>query len=132
MEDNGYVLGTQGGRGAKLIRTVPDTTIHVNSVLLDPAFPSQFVVAAPYPNPFNSTVTIRYSVGAQGLAPLRLGIYDTNGREVAEIDPPYPPCNSRGGLQSLVWNASGVLAGQYIIKLANGNYSATKTVTLIK
>ena len=132
MDDGGYVLGGDNGGPACLIRTKPDTT-HVNNVvaLIDPAFPSQVVVGAPYPNPFNSTTTIRYSGGLE-TATTRLAVYGLDGRLVAEFDPPYPPCNSRGGLQTVLWNAAGVPAGQYIIKLANGNYSATKTVTLIK
>jgi len=146
MEDGSYTLGGANSWGSCLIRTKPDTT-HVGNevVLLDPAFPSQFVVGAPYPNPFNSTTTITF--GLDKSAPTRLAVYGLDGRVVAElldkrgrmsyteegkITPPTPPAIAGGDSRTAIWNAAGVPAGEYLIRIDTGASSATRKVVLVK
>jgi hypothetical protein len=80
-----------------------------------------------YPNPFNSSTTI--SFGLDKSAPTRMAIYDIQGKPVAEIN---PPCNSRGGLQSVVWDASSSPAGSYFVRIEAGGVFKTERVILVR
>ncbi len=98
------------------------------------------------PNPFNSTLLIRYDVGAQGLAPLQLAIYDLSGREVvrqvdggSSVNPlrltGRNSADRRGSAEetsSATWNASSVPAGVYLVRLQTGQEVSTKKVVLIR
>jgi len=89
------------------------------------------------PNPFNSTVTIRYAGGLETAA-TRLGVYDVNGREVfsAATDPKSsgkipPPAIAGGDSRTLVWDASASPAGIYFVRLqAGGETRTVKTVLM--
>jgi hypothetical protein len=113
---------------------------HEASVPVDLPSAFDFQLSA-FPNPFNSSTTI--SFGLDKSATTRLAIYDIQGKPVAEIDPPYPPCNSRGGLQSanlssggglqsVNWDASRSPAGLYFCKVVAGGQIATTKVILVK
>ncbi len=98
------------------------------------------------PNPFNSMLVIRYDVGAQGLVPLQLAIYDVSGREVvslvdggSSVNPPWlterNSADRRGSPEetsSATWNASLVPAGVYLVRLQSGQDVSTKKVVLIR
>jgi len=87
-----------------------------------------------YPNPFNSSITIKFAVGAQGLAPLRLAIYDLSGREVAEL------LDGRGVLQyaptagqhKVVWNAAGMPSGIYFCRMEAQGFSRSMKMLLVR
>jgi len=96
--------------------------------------PSSFSLSA-FPNPFNSSTRISFSLGARHAVPLRLAIYDLSGRLVADLLP------GRGGSRtaptksvehSVVWNADGLPGGIYIIRLESGNETRTMKTLLIK
>lgn len=66
-----------------------------------------------YPNPFNPSTVIGFDVGAKGLSPVRLAVYDILGREVAVLaDGMYSP-----GAHSVRFDASGLPSGVYIYRL---------------
>lgn len=73
--------------------------------------PESLTLASLYPNPFNSTTTIRYTLPA--LAMTRLSVFDLNGREVARLAEGLMPA----GDHSLEFNAQGLTAGLYIVAL---------------
>ena len=93
--------------------------------------PQEFSLSA-FPNPFNSTTTISFSVGAYCNTPLRLAIYDINGRIVADL------LDGRGvsrnaptaGEHKIVWDASGVGAGIYFVRLEAGKILTQKVVLI--
>ena len=108
-----------------------------------PLEPSTFSLTA-FPNPFNSTVTISYSVGLETDA-TRLGIYDLTGSVVADLSP-HTGVNTprltpgetadRGGSAAgkgkVVWNASDIPAGIYFVNLTQNNHSIQKKLILMK
>jgi len=101
----------------------------------EPTRPDFFSLASPYPNPFNSTTRIGFTVGAQGLAPLRLCVFDPLGRRVAELwngHPPLVPPASGGGKYSVVWDAAGVPAGEYLIRLQAGEETEVARVQVVR
>jgi hypothetical protein len=79
-----------------------------------------------YPNPFNSTATISYSL--QGSGRIELTIHNIAGQRVATL--------ASGGLSAgrhrTVWDASGVSSGVYFARLSDGNRSLGLKITLLK
>ncbi|MFC1585399.1 Ig-like domain-containing protein [Fibrobacterota bacterium] len=77
-----------------------------------------------FPNPFQGATTIRYSVprGPDGLMPVRLDIYDLQGRLVKEV----VNSNQISGMYTSIWNGldnrgKKVPAGTYIYRLKAGD-----------
>jgi hypothetical protein len=64
---------------------------------------------------------------------VNLSIFDPLGRRVAELIPtglvngPYA-----GGKSSVVWDAAGMPAGQYIVRLQAGNQQLSQRLSLVK
>ncbi len=92
--------------------------------------PLVFDLAPNYPNPFNPQTTIRYSVGWQQNASVRieLNIYNILGEKVAVLF----SGRKQPGVYKAVWNASGYPSGVYIVRFstANGYYKARKIILL--
>jgi len=95
----------------------------------DPLQPTAFALFA-FPNPFNSSVTISFTAGAQGLAPLRLAIFDISGRLVTDLTAAASP--QAAGMHKVVWDASSVGAGIYFVRLETGAEVKTKKLLFIK
>ena len=68
-----------------------------------------------YPNPFNSTVSIRY--GRWDLSPVSVQIFDLKGRTVKRFGDDEI---SRIGRSVLEWNADGLAAGIYVVSVTAG------------
>jgi len=88
-----------------------------------PAQPASFEVAAPYPNPFNPSVTVPYSVPDAG--EVGIHVYDTLGRLVQENRLQVQAGRHRATFKASPEMASGV----YWMKLDHAG--ATRTVKLI-
>jgi agmatine/peptidylarginine deiminase len=85
-----------------------------------------------YPNPFNPTTTISFSI-ADKTAPTKLTIYNLKGQQISQL------VNETlaAGQHSIVWNgtdASGnnVASGVYFYKLSNGDFVDNKKMILLK
>lgn len=92
----------------------------------DEILPNSFHLSDPYPNPFNPSTTIRYSVEAIHDSQLR--IYDISGRLVESlVNESLEP-----GSYEFQWNAQFLASGLYFITLTSGNFSQTKKVLLLK
>jgi hypothetical protein len=83
----------------------------------DTLHPSLFTLHSAFPNPFNSSTTIRFSTGSQA-APTRLAVYGIDGRLVEEFNGKWKMEN--GTEHSVVWNAEGLPGGIYLIRLESG------------
>jgi len=80
-----------------------------------------------YPNPFNPTTTIRFSVETQHAVSL-LQIFDIKGRLVETlIDRIIKPGNHK-----IQWDASNYSSGIYFAKLKTGNQVQTEKLVLVK
>lgn len=102
----------------------------VNSVNDDGAVPTRFSLRA-FPNPFNPSTTIHYSIPEQHEVMLR--IFDLLGREVLTIAEGI----KTSGTHSVKWNGkssagNSVVAGMYVIRLSAGNYQATAKIMMVK
>ena len=88
-----------------------------------PEFP---VLNKAYPNPFNSSTAIAYSLPESG--DVKLVVYDVLGREVARLVDGY-----RGaGYHRVVFDAPHLYSGVYFYRLQTGSFVASRQVTFLK
>jgi len=88
--------------------------------------PDDFVIAEAYPNPFNSSSTITFSL--KDAKELKIAIYDLQGREVALLH----EGQQSAGIHTVTWKASGQASGVYICKLEAGSISKSIKLSLIQ
>ncbi|MCI0692806.1 FG-GAP-like repeat-containing protein [candidate division KSB1 bacterium] len=94
--------------------------------------PDDYHLEQNYPNPFNPSTTISFSLPLNKR--ISLSIYNMNGQEIKKLidDADYNP-----GTHSVQWDATDdqgnpVASGVYIYRLVYGNFSKTKTMTLVR
>ncbi len=95
--------------------------------------PDMLYLAPPFPNPFNSTTTITFSLspsagrgGIQG--GVRLAIYDLTGRLVTNL---LGSTGVSAGTHKVIWDAGDLSAGVYLVRLeANGQTRIQKLILL--
>ena len=92
----------------------------------EPVIPDKITLYPAFPNPFNPTTTIRFSVEKSNLLSLR--IYDITGRLVDELVNGELPA----GEHEVTWNASHLSSGMYIVKLTSLGYQQIQKVVFIK
>ena len=85
-----------------------------------------FSITSLYPNPFNPTTKVDYSVEQAGN--LRLSVYNILGQEVAVLHNGF---QTEGSYQA-VWNAGELASGVYYINMMMNGYTETKKAVLVK
>ena len=93
--------------------------------------PVMYGLQGSYPNPFNPSTTINYSVETEGLTSLI--VYDMMGREIKSLVSGYLTPNH----YSVVWNGKDnadrqVPSGIYLYRLTSGEFTDMKKVMLMK
>jgi Secretion system C-terminal sorting domain len=88
--------------------------------------PAKFSLEQNFPNPFNPTTTINYSIKYNGSVQLR--VFDILGRKVTEL----VNKTQQAGDYSVTFNASKQPSGIYFYVLKSGNFSETKKLLLLK
>jgi hypothetical protein len=92
----------------------------------DDPIPEVLALMPNFPNPFNPSTTLRFTVPQR--ADLVLTVYDLLGREVAK-----PAAGTFGpGTYSVVWDARGMASGAYVARLTGGGASATRMMVLAR
>ena len=86
----------------------------------------EFALGRNFPNPFNPTTTIPFSLASKTHATLR--IYDILGRELVTLVDELIPA----GHFSVVWNAGRVSSGVYFYRLTAGSFVETRRFVLLK
>jgi photosystem II stability/assembly factor-like uncharacterized protein len=85
-----------------------------------------FALYPNFPNPFNSSTAITYSLPRS--SHVTLSIYNTLGQSVAILADGYQPA----GTFTTVWNAEGCASGVYIVRMVTGATVATRKALLLK
>lgn len=88
--------------------------------------PSEFSLEQNFPNPFNPTTQIKYSVKENGLVTLK--VYDVLGKEVAAL------VNEEkdAGEYNVTFDAGRLSSGIYFYTISANNFQQTKKMLLIK
>jgi hypothetical protein len=88
--------------------------------------PAEFVLHAPYPNPFNATTTLRFELPRAAMVTLK--VYDILGREAAILLSDV----KQAGRHTIVWNATDFPSGLYFAHLEAVDFIKTQKLLLIK
>jgi uncharacterized protein DUF5050/type IX secretion system substrate protein len=85
-----------------------------------------FVLNKAYPNPFNPTtvISMHYAVGSNAV----LNIYNTQGVLVENLINGF----LEAGHHDLIWNASDMTSGVYIVKMITGDIIQSQKLVLMK
>ena len=93
----------------------------------DMEIPQEFSISKIYPNPFNPSTTIEWTMKDFGSH--RLNVYNTNGQLVEVISQGY----TTPGYKQSTWDASNHASGIYIIRLVvDNNLISSNKVMLVK
>ena len=87
---------------------------------------SDFKLSHNYPNPFNATTQIQYTVPHTAHVSLR--VYDIIGREIANLVDE----TKEAGDYTVMWNGWNVASGVYFYQMVSEEYSETRKMNLIK
>jgi len=106
-----------------------DTSIQITVLITsveDSEKPSSFSLSQNFPNPFNPSTTISFSLSHA--SDVKLKLFDLIGKEVAEL------VNSKmsAGTHELKFNAENLASGIYIYKLITPAFTDTKKMMFVK
>jgi hypothetical protein len=124
-ERRGFAVGDSG--------TILFTANGGVTSVTDPSFlPRELVLYQNFPNPFNPTTTITYTLSSQERERVRsqltLKVYDLLGREVATLVNGV----EEPGSKSVEWNAAGMASGVYFYRLSTAGFTQTKKLILAR
>ena len=88
-------------------------------------------IQAPYPNPFNNSVTLTYKLFKS--SNVKIVIYDIKGNLIKNLF----SGKQISGFKSIKWNATNnkgkkVSAGEYLAKIKIGDFTHTKKMIFVK
>ena len=98
----------------------------VSSLTEAVALPESFSLDRAYPNPFNPTTTLNFSIPVN--SEVFLSVYNLQGKEVSTLI----SRDMHAGYHSVVWDASFYASGLYFVKMTSGEYIKTQKLMLVK
>ncbi len=98
----------------------------LTDIVINKTQPTEFIVFDNYPNPFNPMTKIAFSLPAS--VRVQLSVYNILGEKVSELINE----NMSAGRHEITFDASNLSSGVYLYKISAGNYSAVKSMTLVK
>lgn len=104
----------------------------------DPAVPAEISLHQNFPNPFNPSTTISFSLTTENTETTELIIYNLKGQKVKEFNVTLSGVEREGNTNySITWNGNDdsdnpVSSGIYFYKLRAGKYTSTKKMILMK
>jgi hypothetical protein len=91
-----------------------------------PEIPLATAISRIFPNPFNPSVTIKY--GLKDASPVSFRIYNTRGQLVQSVDHGV----RNPGTYDLIWDATGLPTGVYLIQMQAGKTISNRKAVLSK
>ena len=88
--------------------------------------PIEYNLRAAYPNPFNPSTNIKFSIANSGYT--SISIYDLQGRFIDELVNGF----KSAGDYEVVWNANNASSGVYFIHMNVNGFTSSQKVMLIK
>ncbi|MFA6540921.1 MAG: T9SS type A sorting domain-containing protein [Bacteroidota bacterium] len=104
-----------------VIKVFPPTLVQESGIVLD-----GFFLSHNFPNPFNPSTTISYTVPRSAV--VTITIYDVLGRERETL----VNAEKEKGKYSVEWNAGDAAGGMYVVRMVSGNLSMTEKILLVK
>ncbi|NUN69160.1 MAG: T9SS type A sorting domain-containing protein [Bacteroidetes bacterium] len=98
----------------------------VKVIVCGPDVPDQFTLGQNFPNPFNPSTTIPFTLSEDGST--RLSVFDMLGREVAVVASGF----RRAGSYAEQWTAQGLASGIYFYQLISGGRRTVRTFHLLR
>jgi len=128
--DELFVTGTNGINGFELYKIGPDdspfSATSTSTETVAEGIPDKIELQKNYPNPFNPSTQITYSLPAA--TEVNLTIYDILGRKVKTLTDSF----QRAGSHSVTFDASGLASGIYLYRLKANNNVKTRKMMLVK
>ncbi len=123
LKPNCTFVGFKSGRLLKFFKNDKITSVkEINSNLI----PDNFHLSQNYPNPYNPTTTISYSIPKSSHVSLK--IYDVLGNEICNLVDE----EQNSGNYNFKLNLSKYSSGIYFYRLVAGEYTETKKLLLLK
>jgi hypothetical protein len=88
--------------------------------------PEEFALHAPYPNPSDGQVTVRYAIPKA--THVEMVLFDALGRQMQRLASE----NQSARLHRLTFDTEGLSSGMYFIHMRANNFTATQAVTIVK
>ncbi len=88
--------------------------------------PESYSLSQNFPNPFNPTTTIEFTIPEDGFTALT--VYDMSGKEVSRLVNEF----KSAGFYKVNFNAASLSSGNYIYRLESGKFSQVKKMILVK
>ena len=88
--------------------------------------PVEYNLSQPYPNPFNPTTTIQFSLPQSEMVSMK--VYDLNGRLIETLLNDFYDM----GKHTITWDGSSQSSGMYFVRLESGEYIQTRKVVLVQ
>ncbi len=132
-------IGLEDAVSSEIYEISATVTVHdsanlnftLTSVTQNQKVPDEFKLFGNYPNPFNPTTTIKYSIPngeTQNFTLVQLKVYDILGREIATlVNEKQEPGN-----HSVVFNAQNLPSGVYLYQLRASGLVQTKKMILLR
>lgn len=89
--------------------------------------PRAFELEPAYPNPFNPSTQVRFTVAEREL--VRLALYDASGRQLRVV---YEGTPAAGATQTIRIDADGLASGIYLVRLEGANFVGSQKLILMK
>lgn len=126
-DNTGYICGYNDTAGSLVLKTTNGgDTGYVSVKSSGNEIPDGFTLYQNFPNPFNPTTVIKYTIPKQTF--VKLTVYDLLGEEVAVLVNKI----KRAGKYKQKFDASRLASGVYFYKLTAGDYTQTKKMMLVK
>ena len=88
--------------------------------------PKAFNLAQNFPNPFNPSTTVQYSVANAGL--IKIAVYNVIGQEIAELVNE----EKQPGTYNVAFDASNLPSGIYFCRMEANDFASTRKMILLK
>jgi len=98
----------------------------IDDVQASVMLPEEYSISSIYPNPFNPSTNIEFSIPTQ--SHVSISVYDIKGVQIASLTNDY----YNAGYHNIRWNAHNHASGMYFIKMISNNFNETQKVMLLK
>ncbi len=129
VDDSGAVFVTGGSSGLGTNHDYATIKYIQATVSVDEepmSAPMYYSLTPNYPNPFNTTTNIKFSIPNDGL--VTLSLYNLHGRKLETI----LSRRLNRGIYSVVWDGTGVSSGTYFVRMVSGDFVQTRKIVLLK